>query len=202
MQRHALTLQAVSALAHNLGNALVKGVAEGNVADNATLEECEGADTLGAVDDLVWNDKVAGLDLLLQTADGGESNDCADTDGAESGNVGARRDLMRGDLVVSTVTTEEGDGDGLVVVSVVEDGDGRRGLAPGSSDVERGNLMEAGEFAKTSSADDSDRDGVYNCQYRVSRELIMEVLREGSYRRRCWEERPFLRRIVLGFLFF
>lgn len=125
VQRHAFTLQAVSALAHNLGNALVEGVAEGNVADNTTLEECERADTLGAVNDLVWDDKVAGLDLLLQAADGGESNDCTDTDGAESGNVGACGDLMRGDLVVGTMTAEEGNGDGLVVVSVVEDGDRR-----------------------------------------------------------------------------
>lgn len=130
MQRHALSLQAVSASPNHLGNALVKGITEGDVADDATLEEREGPDTLGAVNDLVRDDEIAGLDLLLQATDSRESDDGADTDGAKGGNVSARGHLMRGDLVVSSVAAKERNSDGLVLDSVVQDGYRGGGGAP------------------------------------------------------------------------
>lgn len=66
---------------------------------------------------------------------------------------------MRSDLVVRTVPTEESHGDGLVIVLalVVEDGDGGRRSAPWRRDVQRGHLSEAGQLAKTSAANDSNR---------------------------------------------
>jgi hypothetical protein len=161
VQLHSLTLKAVSAGADDLGNALVEGIAERNMANNASLEECERPDALCAVDDLVWDDEIARLDLLLQTADGGEGDDGADADGAQGGDVGPRGDLMGCDLVVQTVSAEEGNGDGLVLVDVVQDGDWGGRSAPRGLNVERGDLSEAWEFAQTSATDDRDTDGVY-----------------------------------------
>ena len=170
MKSDAVTLQRVAAGADNLRNALVEGIAERNVGDGTSLEEGERADALGAVDDLVGDHEVAGLDLLLQTADGGEGNDGADANGAEGGDVRAGGHLMGRDLVVLAMTAQEGDGDGLVVVRalVVQDRDGRGGLAPGSRDVQRGDLGETRELTKTSAADDGDADGVYTERIRVS----------------------------------
>lgn len=134
----------MSTLTHNLGNTLIKGITEGNVGNNSTLEVSPGPDTLGTVDDLIGDHKVAGLDSLLETADGGEGDDAADTDGAQSSDVGAGGDFMGGDLVVSTVTAQEGHGDSLVIVLalVMQDGDGRGGFTPGSADGQRGHLSE------------------------------------------------------------
>jgi purine nucleoside phosphorylase len=39
--RDFVTLKAVSALAHHLSDALIEGVTEGDVSDNATLEESD-----------------------------------------------------------------------------------------------------------------------------------------------------------------
>jgi hypothetical protein len=164
VQDHTLSLQTVSASPHNLSNALIERIAKRNVADNASLEEGERPDTLGAVDDLVWNNKIAGLDLLLQAADGGKGNDGADADGAESGNVGPGGDLVGSDLVVCAVSAKEGDGNSLFAVLVVQDGDRGGGSAPWRRDVERGNLGEAREFAEAGAADDGDSDGAYGAQ--------------------------------------
>lgn len=120
----------MTASPHHLGNALVKGITEGDVADDASLEECEGSDTLAAVDDLVWDDEIAGLDLLLQATDSRESDDSAYTDRAKGGNVSACGHLMRGDLVVRSVAAKERNSDGLILDSVVQDGDRGGGVAP------------------------------------------------------------------------
>lgn len=145
MQDNTIALEAVAALAHHLGNTLIKGVTEGDVGDYATLEESPGTNTLGAVNDLVGDNKVTGLDLLLQTANGGEGNDAADTDGAQGGNVSAGGNLVGSNLVVQAMAAQEGDGDSLAVVLalVVQDGDGRRGGTPRSRDSQRGHLGEA-----------------------------------------------------------
>lgn len=163
MQHNTLALEAVAASPHNLGNTLIEGVSERNVSNHASLEEGERPDALGTVNDLVWNHEVAGLDLLLQATDGREGNDGADTNRAQSSDVGASRHLMGGNLMVQAVTTEESDSDGLVVVRavVVQDGDRGGGSAPGSRDVQGSNLSETRQFAKTSSTDDRNTDRVY-----------------------------------------
>lgn len=71
---------------------------------------------------------------------------------------------MRRDLVVQAVTAQKGDRELLAVVRalVVQDGDGRGGLAPGRRDVERGDLREARELSQASTADDGDTDGVWD----------------------------------------
>lgn len=104
-------------------------VAEHRVDDNAvTAEEGVLADTLGAVDDLVRDDKVARSNLLAERADGRERDNGLDAEVLESGNVGAGGNLGRGDGVVGTVARDEGN---LRAVGERRDGDGRRGLAPG-----------------------------------------------------------------------
>lgn len=157
VQDDTLTLQAVSAFANDLGDTLIEGIAERNVGDNTTLEVGPWANTLGAVDDLIGDHEVTGLDSLLETANSGESNDAADTNGAQSGDIGASGHLVRGNLVVGAVTAEERDGDGLVVVLalVVEDSDRGGRLAPGGRYVQRSNLSESRKLAKASAADDS-----------------------------------------------
>jgi len=81
------------------------------MAYHAPFKECEGPDALCTVDDLVWYYEIARADLLLQTADGAEGDDCADADGAECGDVGASIDFMGGFFMMETVAGEKGDGD-------------------------------------------------------------------------------------------
>jgi hypothetical protein len=142
----------MSASPHDLGDLLIKGVRKPDVSDNPALEERERADALGAIDNLVGNDKVAGLDLLLQRADGGEGNDTADTEGAEGCDVGAVGDFVGSERVVGAVAGEEGDGG----VLVGEDRDGRGRGAPGSGDVQGGDRGVTFELLETGSADDGD----------------------------------------------
>jgi hypothetical protein len=168
VQHDPLALQTMSASPYDLRNALIERIAKRNVPNNASLEECKRSDALGAVNDLVRDDEVAGLDLLLQAADGGEGDDGADADGAEGGDVGAGGDLVRRDLVVCAVAAEEGDRDGLLAVLVVQDRDRGRRRAPGRRDVQRGDLGEAGEFAEAGAADDGDGDGRYNAGSQLS----------------------------------
>jgi hypothetical protein len=61
-----------------LGDGLVEGVSEWDVADESIFEECEWAYALGTVDYLVWEDEVAGFDRFLETADCGEGDDGSD----------------------------------------------------------------------------------------------------------------------------
>ena len=162
VQAHTVTLQTVAALAHDLGDALVEGVSETDVADHAALEEGERTNALGAIDDLVGDDEVAGLDLLAQRAYGAEGDDGADTEATESGDVGASGDLVRSNLVVKTMAGDECDRNGLAVSrgrGVVKDGDGRGRCAPGSGDVEGGNGSEAREGLEASTTDHRNGDG-------------------------------------------
>jgi hypothetical protein len=133
VQDNTVTLEAVPALANNLGDTLIEGVTEGNVSNDTTLEESPWANTLGAINNLVRNDKVARLDLLLETANSGEGNDATDANGTEGSNIGAGRDLMGSDLVVGAVAAQKGNGNDLAIVLalVVQNGDGRGGVAPG-----------------------------------------------------------------------
>lgn len=157
MQNDTVALHGSSAGLDNGGKLGIKGVGKSNVADNAALEKGKGADTLGAVNGLVGDDKVHGLNLLLEGADGGEGDDAADTDTAESGNVGTVGHLVRGKLVVDAVAGEESHVD----VAVGEDLDGRRGLAPWSVGVDGSDGRVALELAEASTANDGDLDGLY-----------------------------------------
>ena len=158
VQRDALTLQAVAARAHNLSQLDIEGVAEADVTDHALLKVCERTNALGAVDDLVRDYEVARADLLLQRADSGESDDSAHTEVTQSGHVGLVLDLMRREFMGEAVTREEGDGD--IVAGrrrgVVQDADGRRGLAPRRVDIERRGESEARQRLNASAADYGD----------------------------------------------
>ena len=137
---------------HHLGDLLIEGVRKPDVSDNPALEESERAHALGAIDDLVWDHEVAGLDLLLQRADGGEGNDAADAERAESRDIGAVGDFVGREGVVGAVAGEEGDGG----VLVGEDRDGRGRCAPGSGDVQGGDRSVTFELLETGAADDGD----------------------------------------------
>ena len=77
VERDAIA-EGVCALADDRGESGVKGLGESDVADPAVFEECPAAYAFGAVDDLVGQKEVAGADVLLEGADGGEGDDCAD----------------------------------------------------------------------------------------------------------------------------
>lgn len=129
---------------------------------HSAFEEREGADPLGAVDDLVRDDKVPRFDGFLETADCGEGDDGADAEAAEGGDVGAGGDLVGGEFVVEAMAADEGDGDRLVGLrgGVVEDGDGRGGFAPGCGWFEGGDVGEAWEVLQAGSSYDCDGDWV------------------------------------------
>jgi hypothetical protein len=110
VEHHALALHVSRASLDNLSQLLVERVRKSNMADNA----------LCAIDNLVRDHKVHGLDLLLQRADGGEGDDRSDTEMAESSDVGAVRDFVRRKLVVHSVAGKESH----VYTIVGENGDG------------------------------------------------------------------------------
>lgn len=144
----------MSALAHHLGDCLIERIGKPDVAHDAAVEKGEWADALGAVDDLVWDDEVARLDVLLQRADGGEGDDAAHAEGAERRDVGAVRDLMGRERVVCAVAREEGNHG----VAVGEDGDRGGGGAPRCRNVQGGDWGVALELLEASAADDGDVD--------------------------------------------
>lgn len=79
MQHYTLSLQAVPAGLHDIGNLVIERVRKRDVADNSLLEERPGPEALGPVNHLVGNHKVPRLDGLLQTAHGRECDDGADS---------------------------------------------------------------------------------------------------------------------------
>lgn len=172
MQRHTVALHGGGALLDDIDNLAVKWVAKGDVADEAALEEGEGADALGAVDDLVGDHKVHGLDLLLEGADGAEGDDAAHANVPQGGDVGAGGHLVRRELVVGAVTGEEGDRDAIVL----EDEDRGRGLSPGRLGVQLGDRRVAIDLVEASTADDGDMDRSYRSgRVRIFEVIVMDV---------------------------
>jgi hypothetical protein len=157
VEHDAVAVEVLGARLDDLSQTGVKGVRETDMADNTALEESERPDALGAIDDLVGNDKVHGLDLLAQGADCGEGDDAADADVAQGGDAGAVGHLVGRELVVQAVAGEEGD----VGAVVGEDVDGRGRRAPGRDGVEHGDGLVALELAQAGAADDGDVDGLY-----------------------------------------
>lgn len=154
VQLHAVALHGGSALLDDIHNLAVKGVAKGNVADETALEKGKGADALGAVDDLVRDHKVHGLDLLLEGTDCAEGNDAAHTNVSQGGDVGTGGHLMGRKLVVSAMTGEEGNGDAVVL----EDEDRGRGLAPRRLRVQLCDRGVAINLVEASTANDGNVD--------------------------------------------
>lgn len=151
----------MSASPNDLGQTLIKRVAKPNVSDHASLEKCEGSHALGAVDDLVRHNEVAGPYLFLQRSDGREGNDSPYANVSQRGDVGAVLHLMRGVFVVEAVAGEEGYWDRLAGGGrrVLQDADGGRGLAPWRVDIECRSEGEARQRGNARAAYDGDVDG-------------------------------------------
>jgi len=123
MQPHPLTTQTMPTLPHHLSQFPIKRIRKHDVSHQPALKVRERPDPLRTINDLIRNHKVAWLDLLLQTADGGKGNDGAHAETAEGGNVGAGGHFVGRVFVVQAVAGEEGDGDGLACAGggVVQD---------------------------------------------------------------------------------
>lgn len=156
MKHHALALHMRCASLDDLGQLPVEGVRKSNVADNTSLEESKWPDTLCAIDNLVRDHKVHGLDLLLERADGREGDDASDTKVAESSDVGAVGNLMGRKLVVHAVTGKESH----IYAIVGEDRDGRGRSAPRCDGVDDSNGLVAFELGQAGAANNTDVDGL------------------------------------------
>lgn len=75
MQCNTFSLQTMSALPHDFGDALIERISKLHVGDHSSLKECPRPEPLGAINDLVRDHEVARLDLFLQAPDGGEGDD-------------------------------------------------------------------------------------------------------------------------------
>lgn len=152
--------------------------------DHPAVEERERAHPLRPVNHLVRHDEVPRPHLLLEAADGREGNDSAHTQVPQGRDVGARRDLMRGEFVVRAVAGEEGDGDGAAGCGggVVQDRDGGGGRAPGSGDIEDGGEGEVGERLEAGAPDYGYADGIWMvCLLAVSVEGCKDGLGERDW---------------------
>ena len=154
VEHDAVSLHVLRARLDDLSQPRIKGVGKANVANESALEKGERADALGAVDNLVWDDKVHGLDLLLQGTHGREGNDASHADVAQSGDVGSVGDFVGSELMVQAVTREEGNVD----IVVREDMDRRRRRAPGRDWVQDGDRRVSFELSKARAANDGDVD--------------------------------------------
>lgn len=128
MKFHPESLQdtAASNLLNDLSKSGIKWIGKSNMSYNTRLKERERPDTFGTIDNLGRNDKILGLDLFPQTADGRECNYRSNTDRAQSSNVGTIGNLCRGKFVVEPMTGEKGDG---FSGGSLQDGYRRRGFA-------------------------------------------------------------------------
>jgi hypothetical protein len=68
--------------------------------DDAIFEECKRPDSLGAINDLVRDDKISRLDFFLKATNGREGDNSSHTERTESCNIGANGHLMWSILVV------------------------------------------------------------------------------------------------------
>ncbi|KAK0935574.1 hypothetical protein LTR29_012887 [Friedmanniomyces endolithicus] len=183
MQPYPFPREAVSTFLHELREPGLKGIRETHVAYPTPLEKSERSDPLRAVDNLVRDDKVAGFDLLLQATDCAESDDGADTEAAEGGDVGAVGDFVGRELMVQAVAGDEGDGDwfGAGGGGVVEDGDWGGGGAPGGVELEGCDVGEAAYGLEAGAADYCDVDGKYRNKKRAGGNVRYEEVRgEGT----------------------
>lgn len=155
MQRRPFPRHGARTALDNSGQLGVKRVREADVADQAPFEKGKGPHALGAVNDLVGQDKVHGADLLAQRADGAEGQDAAHAQVPQGGDVGARGHLVRRELVVAPVAREEGDGHAVVLENL----QGRRGVAPRRERVDRRDGVVAFNLGEAGAANDGDVDG-------------------------------------------
>jgi hypothetical protein len=138
MQDDTLAFKAMATLPDHIPDILVEGVREGDVQDEAILEEREGTDSFGTIDGLVRDDEITRLDFLGQRTRRRKRNDRSNPQFPQSGDVCSHGDLGRVVLVVDAVASEKRDGDRLARRGrwVFENRDRRRWLAPWRVDVD------------------------------------------------------------------
>lgn len=154
VQCTSLSLHRTGALLHYSGHLGVERIGKAHMSHQALLEESEGPDSLGAIDDLVRNDKVHWLDVLLQGPYGTEGDNGSHANVSQGGNVGARGHLVGGELVVGAMAGQEGDGDAVML----EDANGGGGVAPGREGVDRCDRSVALDLGEAGTANNGDVD--------------------------------------------
>lgn len=163
MEDDPIAFQVLSTGLDNLCEVAIEGVGKTNMTNHSLLEESERSDAFGAIDDLIREDEVHRLDLLLQGADGSESDNAAHTDMTQGGYVGTVGDLMRCKLMVNAMASKEGNIGSLVGKNLNR---GRRG-APRCDGVQSSDRLEAFKLAQASAANHSNVNGLYSQESEV-----------------------------------
>lgn len=155
----------------NSSHLFIEGICKADVADNPTLEEGKRPDAFRAVNSLIWNYEVHGLNLLPQGTDSREGNDASDAEMTKGRNVGLVWDLVGRKLMVGAMASEEGD----VGIAMAENTDGRRWRAPWSLRIDCSNLMKAFKLGEAGAADNGDLDGDLERSFSI----VLPRAREG-----------------------
>lgn len=124
-------------------------IRRGDVAGDGAVVERVVA-TLGAVNELVGDHKVAGFDFSLKGSDGAGGDDRFDTKFVESPDVGAIVDFVRREGVVPSVAGEEGD----FAAGDFGEHDAVGGRAVGRIDFDFGDVFE--EAVEAGAPEDAD----------------------------------------------
>lgn len=107
MQSNSISAEYRSASYDDSRKSFIKRVCKGNMALDASLKERKRSDPLGAIDDLIRDDKVPRLDVLPQTAHCRKGDDGPDAQGSECGDIRSAWYLVRCDLMMQTMSCQE-----------------------------------------------------------------------------------------------
>lgn len=96
VENHAFTTQRMATSLHHLRNLGIERVRKAHMSHHALLKEGKRSNSLRPIDNLVRNYEISRLDMFLQAADSAEGNDAADSEMAQSGDVGLVGNLVGG----------------------------------------------------------------------------------------------------------
>lgn len=152
VQDDTIALHTLRTSFHNGSQLVVERISEADMAHYTALEKGEWTNALCAINDLVGDHEIHGLDLFLQRADGGEGDDAANTQMTQGSNVGLTGHFMRRKLMMYAVSGQES----YVGAVVGGDPDGRCRGAPRSDGIDLGDGLETIELSQARAANDGD----------------------------------------------
>src|SRR5580704_235488 len=152
------------------GELRANGLVEGDVGDNAVTEE-GGFAALGAVEELIGDQELAGLEIFPEGAHGAHGNDALHAEEFHGVNVGAEVEFGGKNAMAASMAREKRDA--LPFQSAEDEGVG--GIAEGSFEADFAGVGQARHGVKAAPADDAD---LYERRFR-SRSFAFWFLRVG-----------------------